>query len=130
MHGVRPGRWVRGDLCFFLRLSHIFPVFSMAGGYECDKKNKILGYVGFEETRQWHLARAALGAEGAQALASGHCRAGWAASEGVKMLHQCRLGLMNPFHQLQIYLLNPIKNMNMQMQTFLNSHFQGVGVGV
>ena len=38
-----------------------------------------------------------------------------ASSEGVKMLHQCKLDLINPFHQLQIYLLNPIKNMNMQM---------------
>ena len=53
-----------------------------------------------------------------------------ASLEGVKMLHQCKLGLINPFHQLQIYLLNPIKNMNMQMQTFFNSHFQGLGVGV
>lgn len=34
-------------------------------------------------------------------------------SEGVKMLHQCKLDVINPFHQLQIYLLNPIKNMNM-----------------
>lgn len=52
-----------------------------------------------------------------------------AGSEGVKML-LCKLDVINPFHQLQIYLLNPIKNMNMQMQTFLNSHFQGLGVGV
>lgn len=52
-----------------------------------------------------------------------------AGSEGVKML-LCKLDVINPFHQLQIYLLNPIKNMNMQIQTFLNSHFQGLGVGV
>lgn len=48
--------------------------------------------------------------------------------QGVKLLFLCKLGLINPFHQLQIYLLNPIKNMNMQIQTFFNTHFQGLGV--
>lgn len=48
--------------------------------------------------------------------------------QGVKLFFLCKLGLINPFHQLQIYLLNPIKNMNMQIQTFFNTHFQGLGV--
>lgn len=48
--------------------------------------------------------------------------------QGVKLLFLCKLDLINPFHQLQIYLLNPIKNMNMQIQTFFNTHFQGLGV--
>lgn len=51
-----------------------------------------------------------------------------AGMQGVKLLFLCKLGLINPFHQLQIYLLNPIKNMNMQIQTFFNTHFQGLGV--
>lgn len=53
-----------------------------------------------------------------------------AGPRGVKLPQQCKLDVINPFHQLQIYLLNPIKNMNMQMKTFLNSHFQGLGIGV
>lgn len=48
--------------------------------------------------------------------------------QGVKLFFLCKLSLINPFHQLQIYLLNPIKNMNMQIQTFFNTHFQGLGV--
>lgn len=52
----------------------------------------------------------------------------FARMQGVKQFFLCKLGLINPFHQLQIYLLNPIKNMNMQIQTFFNTHFQGLGV--
>lgn len=137
-----------------------FPTFSKyltMTGCECYEKKKTLRCVCFEvkptsyvfgvaavkAVGRTHARTSGLGTRGARKWLSG---GSWATCptrlgpsgpsqprasvEGVKMLHQCKLGLINPFHQLQIYLLNPIKNMNMQMKTFFNSHFQGLGVGL